>query len=52
MDLLDCVSNYACPSAVQGHAGSVVAIDWSLDSRLLQSCGSEQVSFDTVIGLF
>ena len=42
VDIYDCVSDYDFLGALQGHAGSVVGLDWALDSTLLMTCGNEQ----------
>lgn len=42
IDLYDCVNDYDWLGALQGHTGAVRELDWSEDSRLLQSCGSDQ----------
>ncbi|EKX32589.1 hypothetical protein GUITHDRAFT_82168, partial [Guillardia theta CCMP2712] len=42
VDLYDCASDYDWVATLQGHAASVLHLDWSIDSRFLQSCGSEQ----------
>jgi len=39
IDLYDCVSDYDWVGTLQGHSVSVRFVDWSLDSRCIQSTG-------------